>query len=163
MLFHELTEFFERLERSSGRLKMYSVIADLFRQATASEIAIIAYLCEGGLLPPWAGLETGIGEQMAIQAISAAASQSVAQVRQRYRKTGDLGTVVEQILPAVSHKAPTVAGVYKEMLGIARTAGGGSVTRKITLLAGLLQRCSPPEALYVLRLITGNCVSEWVL
>lgn len=95
MLFHELTGFFERLERSSGRLRMYSVIGDLFRRATASEIAIIAYFCEGGLLPPWAGLETGIGEQIAIQAVSAAAGQSVAEVRRRYRKTGDLGTVVE--------------------------------------------------------------------
>jgi DNA ligase-1 len=156
MLFHELIGYFERLERSSGRLRMYSLIGDLFRRATASEIAIVAYLCEGGLLPPWAGLETGIGEQMAIQAISAAAGQSVAQVRQRYRKSGDLGIVVEQMLPPLRDTTLTVAGVYKEMREIARTAGGGSVTKKLGLLAGLLRRCSPREARYVLRFVTGK-------
>lgn len=156
MLFHELTGFFERLERSSGRLRMYSVIGDLFRRATASEIAIVAYLCEGGLLPPWAGLETGIGEQMAIEAVAAATGQSVAQVRQRYRKTGDLGTVVEQILPRVSDTALTVAGLYKKMREIALTSGGGSVAKKVALLGGLMRRCSPREARYVLRFVTGK-------
>jgi len=156
MLFHELIGFFESLERSSGRLRMYSVIGDLFRRATAPEIAIIAYLCEGGLLPPWAGLETGIGEQTAIQAISAAAGQSVTQVRRRYRKTGDLGTIVEQLLPAVRDTALTVAGVYKEMREIALTAGSGSAAKKIGLLAGLMRRCSPREARYVVRFVTGK-------
>lgn len=156
MRFHELTEFFERIELSSGRLRMYSVIGDLFRRATASEIAIIAYLCEGGLLPPWAGLEIGIGDQMAIQAISAATGQSVAQVRQRYRKAGDLGTMAEQLLPATSGTALKVAGVYKELREIAHTAGGGSVTKKVGLLAGLLRRCTPREACYLLRFVTGK-------
>jgi len=156
MRFHELTEFFERIERSSGRLRMYSVIGDLFRRATASEIAMIAYLCEGGLLPRWAGLETGIGEQMAIQAISAATGRSVAQVRQRYRKAGDLGTMAEQILPAMSDTALRVAGVYKELREIAHTAGGGSVTKKVGLLAGLLRRCTPREACYLLRFVMGK-------
>jgi DNA ligase 1 len=156
MRFHELTEFFEKIERSSGRLRMYSVIGDLFRRATAPEVAIVAYLCEGGLLPPWAGLETGIGEQMAIQAISAATGQSVAQVRQRYRKAGDLGTVAEQILPAMSDTALTVAGVYEELREIAHTAGGGSATKKVGLLAGLLRRCTTREACYLLRFVTGK-------
>jgi DNA ligase-1 len=155
MRFHQLTEFFERLERSSGRLRMYSVIGDLFRRATAPEIAIIAYLCEGGLLPPWAGLETGIGEQMAIQAISAATGQSVAHVRQRYRKVGDLGTVAEQILPAMSDTAQTVAGVYKQLREIARS-GGGSVTKKVGRLAESLRHCTPREARYLLRFATGK-------
>lgn len=156
MLFRELTGFFERLESSSGRLRMYSVIADLFRHASASEIAIIPYLCEGELLPPWAGLEVGIGEQMAIQAISAAAGHSLAQVRLRYRKAGDLGTVAAQILPATSETAQTVAGVYQKMREMALTAGAGSVTKKVGLLAGLLRRCSPPEARYLLRFVTGK-------
>ena len=73
MWFHEVTEFFERIERSSGH----------------------------------------IGEQMAIQAISAAMRQSVVHVRQRYRKAGDLGTVAEQILPATSDTTLKVAGVYR--------------------------------------------------
>jgi DNA ligase-1 len=156
MRFHELAEVFERIERSSGRLRMYSVIGDLFRRATAPEIAIISYLSEGGLLPPWAGLETGIGEQMAIQAISAATGQSVAQVRERYRKAGDLGTVAEQILPAMSDTALTVAGVYKQLREIARTGGGGSVTKKVGRLAESLRRCTPREARYLLRFATGK-------
>ena len=103
MWFHEVTEFFERIERSSGQLARWHSVRRSVRRHP--EIAIIAYLCEGGLLPPWAGLETGIGEQMA--------RLSVAHVRQRYRKAGDLGTVAEQILPATSDTTLTVAGVYK--------------------------------------------------
>lgn len=93
---------------------------------------------------------------MAIQAVAAAAGQSVAQVRQRYRKAGDLGSAAEQILSAEVRAKLTVTGLYREMLAIARTGGSGSVSRKIDLLAGLLRRCSPREARYALRLITGK-------
>src|SRR3569833_433203 len=48
MRFHELTEFSTKIEHSSGRLRMYSVTGDLFRRATAPEIAIIAYLANVG-------------------------------------------------------------------------------------------------------------------
>jgi DNA ligase-1 len=93
---------------------------------------------------------------MAIRAISAAAGKSVAQIRQRYRKTGDLGEFAEQVLPEVSDTALNVAGVYKELREIAPTAGSGKVTKKVGLLAGLMRRCAPREGRYLLRFVTGK-------
>ena len=71
-------------------------------------------------------------------------------------QAGDVGTIAEQMLPAKSDTELNVAGVYTALREIAQTAGGASVAKKVGLLAGLLQRCSPREARYLLRLVTGT-------
>jgi len=76
MLFHELARYFESLENSPGRSKTYAVLGDVFKRASTSEISAIAYLCEGRVVPAFAGLEIGMGEQMLVRAIAAASSRS---------------------------------------------------------------------------------------
>jgi DNA ligase 1 len=46
--------------------------------------------------------------------------------------------------------------MYGGLLAIARTSGPGSAERKIQLLVSLLHRCSPVEARYLIRFVTGR-------
>jgi DNA ligase 1 len=63
MRFDELTRYFQQLEATRGRLKMYQLLGELFSKASADELAEIAYLCEARLGPPFAGVNIGMGER----------------------------------------------------------------------------------------------------
>ena len=75
------------------------------------------------------------------------------------RETGDLGLAAEQLLTVTAADRPAsleVAIVVDTLHEIARAEGSGSQGRKLDLLAGLLDRATPLEARYLLRLVTGN-------
>ncbi len=155
MLFRELTGCFQSLENSSSRLQTYSVLGDVFKRTSSSEIAAVAYLCEGRVLPAFAGVEIGIGEQMLIRAIAAATCRSANTVKAAFKKVGALGLVAESMITPEKHKKLSLSKVYEGLLAIARTLGSGSIERKIQLLASLLRRCSPLEARYLVRFVAG--------
>lgn len=157
MFLDELTGYFARLEKSRSRLWMYAVLGELFDRATAPEIAEIASLCEGRVLPAFTGVQIGMGDQLLIESIAlAAGSQSAGEVRGMYKSIGDLGSVAEKLVPSSQSKEITVADAYRQLLRIARTAGAGSIDRKIQLLAALLRQCSAGDARWVVRFVSGR-------
>lgn len=156
MLFHQLTSYFESLEKSSGRLKMYSVLGEIFKRASSSEIAAVAYLCGGRLLPAFSGVEIGMGEQLLIRAIAAASSKTTNTVKAAFNKMGDLGLVVEKMITPEKHEKLSLLKMYGVLRAIARTSGPGSTIRKIELLASLIRRCSPVEARFLVRFVAGR-------
>lgn len=157
MFLDELTGYFARLEKSRSRLWMYAVLGELFDRATAPEIAEIASLCEGRVLPAFTGVQIGMGDQLLIESIAlAAGSQSAGEVRGMYKSIGDLGSVAEKLVPSSQSKKITVADAYRQLLRIARTAGPGSIDRKTQLLAALLRQCSAGDARWVVRFVSGR-------
>src|SRR5215475_2143830 len=97
MRFDDLTRYFERLEATRGRLKMYSLLGELFSRASADEIPEIAYLLEARLGPPFAAVNIGMGEKMVAAAIGAAMKESKQKIDKLYRKLGDLGLVAQSL------------------------------------------------------------------
>src|SRR5262245_10121536 len=156
MRFDELAKYFERLEATSGRLKMYHLLGALFSQAGADEIAEIAYLLEARLGPPFASVNIGMGERMVAAAISAATKESERKINKLYKKLGDLGLVARSLAPKSKRGKLTVSEVYSALLEIARTSGKGSVEKKIERLAKLLKSVSPLSALYTARFAVGR-------
>src|SRR5262249_14265983 len=112
MRFDDLAKYFERLEATGGRLKMYQLLGDLFSEAGADEIAEIAYLCEARLGPPFAAAPIGMGERMVAAAIQAATNKSEQQVNKLYKKLGDLGLVAQTLAPKSRRGELTVSEVY---------------------------------------------------
>jgi len=49
MLFETLCEYFNRLEKISGKIEMINILADLFSKSDVKEIDKIAYLLIGAL------------------------------------------------------------------------------------------------------------------
>lgn len=72
MRFQDFTKDLEALENTSGRIEMYRLLGELFQRADADETRRLAYLCEGRLLPAFAGVETGMGERTIEAAIVSA-------------------------------------------------------------------------------------------
>ncbi len=160
MKFKELSEYFEKLESTTKRLKMFEILSELFKKVDPKEIDKVVYFCQERLLPPFYGIEIGMAEKMVIKGISRATSVPVKKVENLYKEKGDLGLVAESIKPAivklVKPKPLDVTEVYDTFMKIAKTSGEGSVDKKIDLFAGLISRASPIEARYIARFAVGR-------
>ncbi|MBI5176994.1 ATP-dependent DNA ligase [Candidatus Micrarchaeota archaeon] len=163
MEFSRLASVFSTLESTSSRLTLAGDLAGLFSEAGRSEARILAYLLQGLLSPEFTGVELGLGDKLAEQAIAAVAGCRVAEVEVHYRKTGDLGTAAEMLLGqkrqttlSETSRGLGVRKVYGNLEKIASLSGGGSQEQKIKLLSELLSAGSPLEAKVLVRFVTGN-------
>lgn len=156
MRFQEFAKHLESLENTSGRTEMYRMLGELFRKAGAEETARIAYFCEGRLLPPFEGLETGMGERTIAVAIASATGRAEEEVALASRELGDLGLAAESLVPGRKRARLSVSDVYETLLRIARTSGKGSAEAKQHQLASLIKMATPLEARYIVRLTQGR-------
>jgi len=163
MKFAELADYFERLEATTKRLEMFDILSELFRDAgkeERGEVDKVVYLCQEQLLPSFKGVEIGMAEKLILRAIAKATDETEPHVAQLYKKLGDPGLVVEQLLTeqkgTSARSRLDVSMVYEGLLKIAETSGEGSVEKKIQLLAEVLSKCSPKEARYVARFVMGR-------
>jgi DNA ligase-1 len=161
MKFARLADYFEQLEATTKRLEMFDILSRLFQEAESDEIDKVVYLCQEQLAPSFRGIEIGMAEKLILRAIASATEENETQVVQLYKKLGDPGLVIEQLL--VKHRGAGARGkrldvttVYDELLAIAQTTGEGSVEKKIRRLADLLSACSPKEARYIARFVMGR-------
>ncbi len=161
MLFKELAEFYNRLEGVSSRLKMIEILAEALKAASQGEIGKIIYMTEGILAPAFEGLDFGLAEKMAEEAIAVATGYTKEHVHEVYKKTGDMGAAAEQLvgvmkLKRMSSHEYTVEQVYDAMRKISTTSGQGSKDAKIRLLANAIASSTPIEARYMVRYPLGQ-------
>lgn len=156
MHFAEFARSLQSLENTSSRLRMYELLGVLFARAEDSEVAPIAYLLEGRLLPAFEGVETGVGERTAAQAIAAATRRSAEDVAAASGRLGDLGLAAEELTPRSKRPKLSLTEVYEGLLEIARTGGRGSTEGKQKLLTALLTQATPLESRYIVRLALGR-------
>lgn len=153
--FLDLSRYFERLEQTAKRLEMFTILAELFKQADPAEIAPLIYLTQGELLPSFRGLQIGMSEKLLIRAIALGAEREPADVTATFKQTGDLGKTAEALLDGKGRHL-SVKAVYDELVRTAGISGEGSVEDKVAALAELLRRVSPAEARYIARVVMGK-------
>ncbi|MBI1973176.1 ATP-dependent DNA ligase [Candidatus Micrarchaeota archaeon] len=161
MEFRKLAEAFEHLEGTSSRLQMTDMLAELFKDARPDEADRIAYLLQGMVAPPFAGIEIGIGEKFVEQAVALATGYPVREVEKLYRDLGDLGSVAERLIEkkkqaSLVKKTLSITDVFNSFRKIALAGGAGSQNIKIRTLAELLNNSSPLEARYFCRIPLGR-------
>ncbi len=155
MKFSKLVDYLAQLEATSKRLEMTRILGDLFKEATADEIAPIVYLTQERLGPNFEAIEFGIGEALAAAALAAATGKDKQEIRALYKVKGDYGEVAEELLPEKGKHLDVVA-VYDRLKEIATTSGEGTVDKKVSLLADLLRKMSAREGRYLLRIPMGR-------
>jgi DNA ligase-1 len=159
MTFKRLSSYLEKLEDTSSRNEMTAVLAELFKEAKASEIDKICYLSLGGLAPKYEGIEFNIAEKMMTKILATTYKVGGEEVRKRFKKVGDLGEVASELAKTKDRRPKTkieVTGVFEKLYEIATTSGEGSVEQKITLFAKLLLQLDPLSAKYVVRVPIGR-------
>ncbi|MEM3227755.1 MAG: ATP-dependent DNA ligase [Candidatus Micrarchaeaceae archaeon] len=161
MQFLELSKYYDKLESTSSRLGMIDILKDTFKEADKDEIGKIIYITQGVLAPPFEGVEFGLAEKMAEEAISIATGYRKESVNALYKKTGDLGTVAEQLvseskLRRMTARKYSVGEVYDSMLKISKSSGAGSKNIKVKTLADMIASSTPLEARYIVRYPLGE-------
>jgi len=159
--YSKLVETFEKIEATSKRLEITSLLVQLLKETPPSAISKVVYLTQGKLYADYLGVELGIAEKLLIRAVSLATGENEAHVNSTYKKTGDVGTTAQKLLaeksePLLTKEDVSVEEVYGALDKIARKAGSGSTGAKIRLLTNLINRASPVEAKYLARMAVGN-------
>jgi DNA ligase-1 len=157
--FAELVAAYERLEATTKRLEMRTVLVELFQVVPRAELAEVVYLSQGQLRPEYEGVELGVAVSLGTRAVAEATGAEPSQVGERLRVLGDLGDVVQERLaarPASSSEPLAVHDVYQGLLEVAKTSGEGSQDAKVGILRDLLGRATPVEGKYLVRFVMGT-------
>lgn len=161
MQFSEAAGYFADIEGTASRLSMSALVAELLSKCQKSEVSPIIYMMEGSIAPAYEGLDIGIGEKLAVRAISQTAGYTEKVVEAEYRKCGDLGTAAETLLSKKAQRSlfsepNSLSKVYSTFVKIAKLSGTGSQESKISLLSELLSCATPLEAKYIVRFCLGK-------
>lgn len=161
MKFIEVANAFEKIEATTKRLEMTSLLVELIKATPKDEIGIIVYLLQGKLYPDYVGVELGLAEKLLIKAAAETTGKTEKAVDEDYKRSGDLGLTIEKLLQKKSQstlvrKQLTVKTVYDTFDKIAHAQGSGSVETKIRLLGSLLNEADAREAKFIARMAVGK-------
>jgi DNA ligase-1 len=158
--FKQLCKTFEKLENTTSRLDMTSLMGDFLKQCDADEIQMISYLVQGRVAPRFVDCEFNYSEKSLINLLEGYFNKenkdvNIVNIRQ---KTGDIGDTVFEISDELSKKEKkrTVKDVYKILWNIVNTTGKGSVERKGKLIMEFLGSSTNLESKYFTRIVCGQ-------
>jgi len=169
MEFAEFAARAEAIEEEPADLDVIALVEDLLRDAGA-DLPIVARFVQGRVFPAWDSRTLDVGPSLCHEAIARAAGPNVAaeDVEARLADRGEIGAVAasyefgdQRGLDAFGAGAGdgsdlTVGAVTDDLAALAAAEGDGSQDRKVDLLFGLFNRCSPPEARYLARLVLSE-------
>lgn len=159
MKVRELANYLLTLEKTTSRLRITEILAEIFKKADIEEIDKLCYLILGNLAPPYRGVEFNLAEKMMIRVLGQAFGVSVEEVKESFGQKGDLGLVAEELAQEKEEKREsslTVTELYEKFWEIALEAGEGSQERKIKKMVALLKLLSPLEARFFTRIPLGR-------
>ena len=157
MKFKEFSSVLEKLEKTPSRLSLIDILAELFGQVKADEIARVVYLIQGRVAPFYEPVEMGMSDKLVAAAIARAYGVEKEEVLKEYGEVGDLGVVAKRLNEELKIKnyELSVAEIFNALTEIAKTSGEGTVEKKILLLSGLLQKMDPVSAKHLVRIPLG--------
>ena len=127
----------EKLEKTSSRIEITKILAELFKKTDKKEIDKTVYLLLGALGPSYEGAVFNLAERMMVRVIANAYSIDAKKVKAIYKKKGDLGDVAASLATGRG-KGLGVAKVYDRLSKVAKDEGEGSQDRKVEAMAKLL-------------------------
>ncbi|MFA9289063.1 MAG: ATP-dependent DNA ligase, partial [Weeksellaceae bacterium] len=113
---------------------------------------------QGRVSPQYIPLNFGMAEKMVLKAVSQMFQIDADVLLKRFQKTGDIGTIVQEIKadqPSLLTKELSVQQVFDALVDMAKSSGAGSQDKKLQQLAHLIAELDPLSARYVSRIPVG--------
>lgn len=155
MKFSDLAVFFQKIEKTSSRVEMTKILAELFQKLKEDEIDKTAYLLQGRVCPLFEKIEFGIAERMVIKAATRALQIDVDNFNREFKRSGDVGETVEKFKKEITSfdaNDLTITEVYNDLYRLATSQGNGSQDLKINILSSLIRQLDPLSTRYVVRI-----------
>lgn len=156
MTFAELSSYLDRLESTRSRNELVKTLAELYAKTSPAEIQPMTYLIQGRLVPFFEPVEIGLGEKLVIAAISQAFGRPNDDVTKLFGEVGDLGLMAATLSAHGSRAELPVTEVHARLMEIAAASGAGSVEKKRSLFAALLNQVDATSAKHLVRIALGR-------
>ena len=161
MLFRELVDTYEKLEKTSSRLEMTDILSQFFKKADRGSLRKAVYLTQGQLYPDFNPQKLGMADKLLFKTLAFATGRKESAIQELMIKEGDPGQVAFQLFQGrkqttLFSQPLTLDRVYAALEKIAVSEGGGSQDTKLKLLADILGDSSPEEAKYISRIVSGK-------
>lgn len=158
MQFSKLAQHFEKIESTSSRIEITTLLSEFFSQLTAEEISIASYMMEGRLAPLYKKKDFIMSDKMVVKSLLSLFNIDQKTYKETYRTIGDIGKTFEHIAkqqPRTTEKELSIEQVYDALSAIPEISGEGSQERKQHVLAELVSKLDPLAIRYVTRIPTG--------
>jgi DNA ligase-1 len=162
---HNLSAVAEAIAGSTRKNEKIRLLAEYFRARTLEEAAIAAVFLSGRPFPAWEETTLQAGSGLLVRVLLEVSGKTEAALERAYRHHGDLGAAAGELLARgitwppekaarqASQYRMTVNQVAHTLRQIASTHGAAP---KAALLRQLLERATPLEAKYIIKIITGE-------
>ena len=164
-----LAEACERIAATTKKLEKVAIVADYLRAASPDDAAVAAVFLSGRPFPLWEETTLQVGGALLWRVVEELSGKSEKELTSSYRRLGDLGAVAAEVLtdhvgtdvPVGSGRAElgsgnpelSVAEVHDRFRQIAAARGPAA---KRFLVRDLIWHVSPPEAKYIIKVMTGD-------
>lgn len=162
VLFIDFCKVLERISLTPKRLEIQKILTDhlkdVYRDAPEALVAVL-YLSTATVYPEHFNIELGVGEGMLMGVVAEYTGKSVVGIKDEYFKEGDLGIVVMKYRVSqlfISQVQLDVQAVLDGLRRVSAEQGTKCVAVKKMIILGMMSKCSPLEAKYLVRLIEGR-------
>lgn len=163
MNFSEIVELFHEFEKTSQRTLLAEELAKFIKTTEADDLKTALYLIQGTIFPLKSDKVLGVAEKMLKEAVAKQSGYSEEEVSTKLAELGDLGLVIEELLNSPQQstlfESPKILDIHRlidNLRKIPDIQGDGSNAKKLKVIRGLLTRCTPNEAKYLVKIILGN-------
>jgi DNA ligase-1 len=143
----------ESIAATNSKLAKTALVAAYFRSLPANQAAIAAVFLSGRPFAAYDERTLQVGGTLLWRVIADLSGKSEDQLTGIYRRYGDAGSVAADAFPAKSEAVLSLTDVQNTFIEIAAARGAAA---KAHLLRQLLQRATPLEAKYIVKIVSGD-------
>ncbi len=139
---------------TTKKLEKVRLVAEYLRALSTEDAPVAAIFFTGRAFPRWEERVLSVGGRLLWRAVERIANPAEGQAHKTYLKHGDLGDMANELLAA--HRATgelSLQDVAGALASLSALRGSGA---KLVAIEKLLVQAAPPEAKYIIKIITGD-------
>jgi DNA ligase-1 len=143
----------ESIAHTSSRNAKIALVAEYLRSVSLAEAAIAAVFLSGRPFPAYEQATLQVGGALLWRAVSEISGATSEQMNTAYRRHGDLGSAAADLLQQRRSTAITLEELERTFRALAGSTGAGA---RFDAIKALLERTSPLEAKYAIKIMGGD-------
>jgi len=151
----KFAETCEAIAGTTKKLEKTALVAEYLKGCPLDAAAVAAVFFSGRPFPVWEEATLQVGGTSLWRLVGELSGRTEEQLREAYRKRGDLGAVAGDVLPERTNVSDGVRVVDVQQV-FRRIANARGPAAKASLVRELLERVSPLEAKYLIKIVTGD-------
>src|SRR5215469_15499419 len=143
----------EAIAATTKKLVKTAIVAEYLRSVATEEAAVSCVFLSGSPFPAGEESTLQVGGRSLWQIVAELAGKEEGELTAAYRQYGDLGAAAAAVLPRRPGNGISLLAVEAGFRSIAQAKGPSA---KTAIVRDLLSRCTPLEAKYIIKIMTGD-------